>query len=102
MKKALFGILGSTVFLCIITVIAPLTASAEDEIRLIVRGDDMGMTQSSLDAFEEAFNRGVLTVGAIQVCAPWFEGAAAICQEAIDGINELLASPLLSNKEKIE
>jgi chitin disaccharide deacetylase len=51
------------------------------EIQLIVRGDDMGMTQGSLAAFEKAFNEGVLTSGAIQACAPWFEGAAAMCKK---------------------
>ncbi len=55
--------------------------TAQEEIRLIVRGDDLGMTQSSLDAFERAFNQGVLTCGAIQACAPWFEGAAELCRK---------------------
>ena len=81
MKKALIEILCVTVFLCIVTAIVPVTASAEDEIRLLVRGDDMGMTQGSLAAFEEAFNRGVLTSGAIQATAPWFEGAAELCRK---------------------
>jgi len=57
------------------------TALAEDEIRLIVRGDDMGMTQGSLVAFEKAFNHGVLTCGAVQVTAPWFEAAAELCRK---------------------
>jgi chitin disaccharide deacetylase len=51
------------------------------EIRLIVRGDDMGMTQGSLVAFERAFNRGILTSGAIQVPAPWFEAAAELAKK---------------------
>ncbi len=50
-------------------------------IRLIVRGDDMGMTQGSVAAFEKAFNEGVLTCGAIQACAPWFEAAASVCKK---------------------
>ena len=50
-----------------------------DEIHLIVRGDDLGMTQGSLVAFERAFNEGVLTCGSIQTCAPWFEAAAELC-----------------------
>ena len=48
----------------------PACISAEDEIRLIVRGDDMGMTYGSLEAFKQGFNHGVLTVGAMQVPAP--------------------------------
>jgi len=50
-----------------------------DKIRLIVRGDDLGMTQGSLVAFERAFNEGILTCGSIQTCAPWFEAAAELC-----------------------
>ena len=56
-------------------------AGAQEEIRLIVRGDDMGMTQGSLAAFEQGFNHGVLTCGAMQVPAPWFEAAAALCKK---------------------
>jgi hypothetical protein len=53
------------------------TAEAE-EIRLMVRGDDLEMTQGSLVAFERAFNEGILTCASILVCAPWFEAAAAL------------------------
>lgn len=63
---------------CIMCVTA---ASGQDEIRLIVRGDDMGMTHSANMAFERAFNQGVLTSGAVQVCAPWFEEAAELCRK---------------------
>ncbi|MGW8181765.1 MAG: ChbG/HpnK family deacetylase, partial [bacterium] len=51
------------------------------DIKLIIRGDDMGMTQGSLVAFKRAFNQGVLTCGSIIVPAPWFEGAAALCKK---------------------
>jgi hypothetical protein len=50
-----------------------MTAEARD-IKLIVRGDDLGMTQGSLAAFEKAFNEGVLTCGSLLVAGPWFEG----------------------------
>lgn len=48
------------------------------EIRLIVRGDDLGMTEGSLVAFERALNRGILTCASLIVCAPWFEAAAEL------------------------
>ena len=51
-----------------------------DEIRLIVRGDDLGVTQASLIAFEKAFREGVLTCASLLACAPWFEGGAAVCR----------------------
>jgi predicted glycoside hydrolase/deacetylase ChbG (UPF0249 family) len=61
--------------------LATLALAQSQEIRLVVRGDDFGMTQGSLVAFEKAFNEGVLTSGAIQVPAPWFEGAAELSRK---------------------
>jgi predicted glycoside hydrolase/deacetylase ChbG (UPF0249 family) len=55
-----------------------LESHANNAIRLIIRGDDMGMTQGSIAAFQRAFNQGVLTCASIQVTAPWFEAAAAL------------------------
>jgi predicted glycoside hydrolase/deacetylase ChbG (UPF0249 family) len=60
-----------------LTLIIAQSAVAE-EIRLIVRGDDLGMTQGSLLAFERAFREGVLTCASVLVCGPWFEGAATL------------------------
>jgi predicted glycoside hydrolase/deacetylase ChbG (UPF0249 family) len=54
--------------------------STEEGIpKLIIRGDDMGMTQGSLVAFERAFNEGLLTAASLLVPGPWFDGAAALC-----------------------
>ena len=47
-----------------------------EEIRLIVRGDDLGMSQGSVAAFEQAFREGILTCASIQMPAPWMEAAA--------------------------
>jgi predicted glycoside hydrolase/deacetylase ChbG (UPF0249 family) len=49
-----------------------------DDIRLIVRGDDLGMTQGSIAAFERSFNEGVLTCASLLVVAPWFDAAAEL------------------------
>jgi len=75
-KQLLAGLLGVILFMAI-----SAAAGAQEEIRIIVRGDDMGMTQGSLPAFEDAFNTGVLTCGAILACAPWFEAAAELCRK---------------------
>lgn len=56
-------------------------AQAQDEVRIIVRGDDLGMTQGSLVAFEKAFNHGIMTCGGIQACAPWLDAAADLCRK---------------------
>jgi predicted glycoside hydrolase/deacetylase ChbG (UPF0249 family) len=53
-------------------------ASEAQEIQLIIRGDDLGMTQGSLVAAEKAMNEGVMTCSAIIVPAPWFEAAAEL------------------------
>jgi len=50
-------------------------ACLAEDIRLIVRGDDLGMTQGSISAFEKSFKEGVLTCASLLVVAPWFEAA---------------------------
>ena len=71
----------SVLLLVICIAVMPVCARAQDEIRLIVRGDDLGMTQGSLVAFEQAINNGVLTSASLQVPAPWFEGAVELIHE---------------------
>ena len=71
----------SIILLAILTILVPGMAFGEDEIRVIVRGDDLGMTQGSLVAFEEAFNNGVMTCAAMQAPAPWFIAAAELCRK---------------------
>lgn len=53
----------------------------EGLVELIVRGDDMGMTHSANEAFELAFEKGILTTGGLLVPAPWFEDAARRVRE---------------------
>jgi predicted glycoside hydrolase/deacetylase ChbG (UPF0249 family) len=67
-------------FIAAIWILFPMTVNAQD-IKLIVRGDDFGMTQGSLIAFEKGFNEGILTCGSLLVQAPWFEGAAALARK---------------------
>jgi predicted glycoside hydrolase/deacetylase ChbG (UPF0249 family) len=65
--------------LCALLLVMPATSEAQD-VQLIVRGDDFGMTQGSLLAFERALNEGVLTCAAMVVPGPWFEGAAELAR----------------------
>lgn len=51
-------------------------STANQSIRLIVRGDDMGMTHASNLAIEKCFDEGILTCAGIQAVAPW---AAEAC-----------------------
>ena len=56
----------------------------ENKTNLIVRGDDLGMTQGSIVAFEEAITKGILTCASIQVAAPWFEAAVELTKKHPD------------------
>jgi len=80
MKKVTGKALSAAFLLCSIMLVMPGIADAED-IRLIIRADDMGMTQGSLVAFERALNKGVATCASVMVSAPWFEGAAELCRK---------------------
>jgi len=53
----------------------------EEKIRLIIRGDDLGSTQGTIEAFAQAINDGVLTCASIQVPGPWFEAAAVLAKK---------------------
>lgn len=71
-------------FLAFLVMIFLLSGAQEPQgrdIELIVRGDDMGMTHSANEAFEIAFNQGILTAGGLIVPSPWFEDAARRCRE---------------------
>ena len=50
------------------------------EKRLIIRGDDFGMTHSCNLAVEHCFQNGALTCAAIIAPAPWAEEAAAVAR----------------------
>lgn len=70
----------SVVFCSIFLLLLSSRSIAANTIQLIVRGDDLGMTQGSIAAFEKAFTDGILTCGSIHVCAPWFEAAADLAK----------------------
>ena len=53
-------------------------SAADTSIRLIVRGDDMGMTHASNRAIALCFEEGILTSAGIQAVAPWAEEACAL------------------------
>src|SRR5512136_1845581 len=61
-----------------------VSSSRAEDIRLIVRGDDMGMTQGSIVAIENGFKEGVLTCASVLAVAPWFEAAADLIRRNPD------------------
>lgn len=50
---------------------------SNDDRLVIIHTDDIGMCQASVDAFEEMFDYGLISSGAVMVPCPWFLGAAA-------------------------
>jgi len=75
------SLLNVPLILCLILFMGYPSIIHSADITLIVRGDDMGMTQGSLIAFEKAFNEGVLTCASIIVPTPWFEAAADLIRK---------------------
>jgi len=55
--------------------------AGDNTIRLIVRGDDMGMTHAANEAVKLAFDEGILTSVSVLVPSPWFEEAARMCRD---------------------
>ena len=51
-----------------------------NEIRLIVRADDMGSSRAANLAIRQAFTKGILTCAAVIAPAPWAEDAAALAK----------------------
>mgnify|MGYP001943707335 CR=1 FL=1 len=50
----------------------PRTTKSEEEIRLIVRADDMGITLATNKAVIESFRNGIVTAAEVIVTGPWF------------------------------
>lgn len=63
------------------------TVCHAEDIRLIVRGDDLRMTQGSIAAFEKSFKEGVLTCASLLVVAPWFEAATDLIRRNPAGVS---------------
>ncbi len=53
----------------------------DDEIWIIIRGDDIGFCHGANLAFEECYNNGILTSAEIMVPPPWFNEAVKILNE---------------------
>jgi predicted glycoside hydrolase/deacetylase ChbG (UPF0249 family) len=57
---------------------------SDDERVVITHGDDIGMCQASVQAYEDLFQFGTLTCGSVMVPCPWFPAAAEL-QRRIPG-----------------
>ena len=57
-----------------------VVSNESNEVKLIIRGDDMGMTHGSVVGFERSLNQGVMTCASMQPVAPWFEAATQVAR----------------------
>ncbi len=76
MKKSIMLIL-------LVTVLTVLNIKAQEskEIRLLIRGDDMGMTHSVNEAFIKSYKDGVMRSAELMVPCPWFPEAVKLLKE---------------------
>ena len=56
-------------------------AQESKEIRLLVRGDDMGMTHSANEAIIQSYKDGIMRTAEVMVPCPWFPEAVRILNE---------------------
>lgn len=75
MKKRFFSII------ILIFVIVKFSYAQKNEIFLIVRADDMGMTRSVNQACIDVFTNGIARTVEIMVPTPWFEEAVALLNQ---------------------
>ncbi len=78
MKSKLVLTVSAMAIVCFCVHFVSAQENDNEKTYLIVRGDDLGMTQGSIEAFDQAIINGVLTCASIQVPAPWFEAAAEL------------------------
>jgi len=54
---------------------------ADDDRLVIIHADDIGMCQTTLPAFADLLDFGLLSSGAVMVPCPWFPQVAATCRQ---------------------
>jgi predicted glycoside hydrolase/deacetylase ChbG (UPF0249 family) len=67
--------------LCGLAVATPRLLAADEPIRLIVRGDDMGSSQASNEAVVRCFRDGVMRDAEVMAVGAWFPQAARLLRE---------------------
>jgi chitin disaccharide deacetylase len=75
-------------------VLKKLGCSNADRL-VIIHVDDVGMCQASIAAFEELWQAGIISCGAVMVPCPWFPQAAAYARnnpQADLGVHATLTS----------
>jgi chitin disaccharide deacetylase len=61
--------------ICMVLLACPPSYSQEDEIRLIIRSDDMGFSHAGNQAIIDTYKRGITTSVEVMVPTPWFPEA---------------------------
>jgi len=73
---------GAFLVLAALAVPGPVGAGDDDAIRLIVRGDDMGSSESSNRAHIDCYKDGVMRTVEVMAVGPWFPEAARLLRES--------------------
>lgn len=79
----------------VLLLLVTLTASAADNIRLLVRGDDIGSTHAANLACIQSYREGIVRSVELMVPCPWFPEAVRLLKENPDldvGIHLVLTS----------
>lgn len=86
--RKIFSYLLGLIYVVVISFFTLLNSSVlaapvipDDEIWLLVRGDDIGFCHGANLAFEESYKHGILTSAEVMVPPPWFNEAAKILNE---------------------
>ncbi len=69
------------VIIPVFLVLFNMSCAQDQRIRLIVRGDDMGMAQAVNDACIRSYREGVMTAVEVMVPGPWFPDAVRLLNE---------------------
>ena len=65
------------------TILKQMGYSEADRL-VILHADDIGLCQATLTAFDDLWNAGGISSGAVMVPCPWFPSVAAYCRENPD------------------
>lgn len=68
------------VFLAL-AVLCSITLSAQNEIRLLIRADDIGSFRAANLACVDSYTKGIVRSTEVMVCCPWFPEAARMLNE---------------------
>lgn len=89
------------VYSCLLILLCTAAGAQQKNIRLIVRGDDMGYTHSGNEALIKCYKEGIETSIEVLVVSPWFPEAVKLLQQ-YPGVDVGIHLALTSEWENIK